>query len=60
MQTKQKFFEVMLLCCDWDGFMSIKFLFLLVENNKTSVETKFHGRRVDINEVIKLQKVTFF
>ena len=39
--------------------MSIKFLFLLVKNNKTSVETKFHGRRIDINEVINLQKVTF-
>ena len=39
---------------------SIKFRFLLVENYKTNVQTKFPGRWVNIKEVIKLQKVTFF
>ena len=38
---------------------SIKLPFLLVENNKTIAETKFHGHRVNIDKIIKLQKVTF-
>ena len=33
--------------------------FLLVENNTKNVETKFHGCRTSINEVIKSIKVNF-
>ena len=31
-----------------------KVTFLLVEDNKASVKTKFHDRGVNINEIIKL------
>ena len=37
-------------------FQVNKVAFLLLGDNKTSVETKFHGRRVNSNDVIKVQK----
>ena len=40
---------------NYGNLRSIKLLFLLIENNETSVETKFYGRIVNINEVIELQ-----
>ena len=33
--------------------------FLNVENNSKNVETKFHGRRISIDEIIKLMNVNF-
>ena len=35
------------------------FFFLEVENNSNNVETKFHGRRISIDEVIKSINVNF-
>ena len=34
------------------------YFFVLLKNNKRSVETKFYGHRVNINEIIKLKKGT--
>ena len=39
---------------------SIKSIFFLdLENNSKNVETKFHGRRISIDEVIKSINVNF-
>ena len=34
-------------------------IFLEVENNSNNVETKFHGRRISIDEIIKSINVNF-
>ena len=39
--------------------MSIKSIFMDVENNSKNVETKFHGRRISVYEVIKSINVNF-
>ena len=45
---------------DWsDSRSSIKSIFLDVENNSKNVETKFHGRRISVYEVIKSINVNF-
>ena len=39
--------------------MKLIFFFLEVENNSNNFETKFHGRRISIDEVIKSINVDF-